>query len=380
MPNRSGIKRSSSVSEIDDVFNDNDGNDNDNDTANNDTETTKGATQSKSRAKKIKSCLKQNTANNCDAIWRVSASASASNQLSELSQEAIDVINSVAENCNNRVTEEEDDISTLKSRVIEMSVIIDSQANEIKSLNRKIDLIMSLIGIKDSAISSPQQNSATEPAAASNQLESALITNDTAHSIISQNAINDIPADLSHTAETWSDVTRKTNTIIKSKIMNSNLCHSVVSAMYVEQRQKDLRANSFVVSGLPVEHDIDDETKVKRICKQSLNIDIDANVTKVKRIGKPSADKKAQPLLVILKQKDLAQRIINDARLLRQSCSNYIRTNVFINPNLTHAESIAAYQMRCRRRQAKTTQPPITHNNNNNSAMDQSNVYQPANH
>lgn len=294
--------------------------------------------------------------------------------MSQLSQEAIEVINSVAENRNNHVANEEDDISTLKSRVIEMSVIINSQANEIKSLNGKIDLIMSLIGIKGSATSFLQQNYTAEPAA-SNQAENALVTNDNVQTS-SQNTTNHISADLSHATESWSSVTRKVNTDIKGKIMNSNLCHSVVSAMYVEQRQKDLRANSFVVSGLPIEHDIDDETKIKHICKQNLNIDIDANITKVKRIGKPSPGR-TQPLLVLLKHKDQAQRIINNARLLRQSCSNYIRTNVFINPNLTHAESIAAYQIRCRRRQARTAQPSTTHNSDNSNAMDQSNVNQP---
>ena len=365
MPNRSGIKRPSSDSENDDIFDDND-----NSIANNDNATANCTTQSKSKSKKIKPCSKQNAAN----ASNVTTSANASNQLSELSQEAVDIINSIAENRSNSVANEEDDISTLKSRIIEMSVIIDSQANEIKSLNTKIDIIMSLIGIKGTVIPSLQQNSTAEPAAASDHPESALMTNNNEQAI-SQN--NDISADLSNAADTWSNVTRKTSTVIKSKIMNSNLCHSVVSAMYVEQRQKDLRANSFVVSGLPAEHDIDDETKIKRICKQNLNIDIDANVTKIKRIGKPRPGK-TQPLLVILKRRDQAQHIINSARLLRQSSSNYIRSNVYINANLTHAEAIAAYQMRCQKRQAKTAQPSTTHDSDNNNAMDQSNVNQPA--
>ena len=135
-------------------------------------------------------------------------------------------------------------------------------------------------------------------------------------------------------------------------VTNSTLCQSVVSAVYVEQHRKDQRSNSFIMTGLPVEHDIDDDTKVKHICKTNLNIDIDTNVVKVKRIGTLRPDK-IQPVVVTLKHKDVAQDIIKKARLLRNSLSEYIRASVFINPNLTKAESAAAYELRCKRRQSK---------------------------
>ena len=42
----------------------------------------------------------------------------------------------------------------------------------------------------------------------------------------------------------------------------------------------------------------------------------------------------------------------SNARRLRQSSDDFIRQNVFINTNLTRAESKAAYELRCRRRAA----------------------------
>ena len=51
-----------------------------------------------------------------------------------------------------------------------------------------------------------------------------------------------------------------------------------------------------------------------------------------------------------MKSADQAKTIISSARRLRQSTVPLIRDNVFINANLTKAEALAAYQIRCRHR------------------------------
>ena len=73
---------------------------------------------------------------------------------------------------------------------------------------------------------------------------------------------------------------------------------------------------------------------------------------------------------MILKDKTLAQEIINKARLLRQSSSNYTRQSIFINPNLTRAEATAAYLIRCQKRQSKLleTRPSQISANSTNTA------------
>ena len=55
-------------------------------------------------------------------------------------------------------------------------------------------------------------------------------------------------------------------------------------------------------------------------------------------------------LLVSLSSADDAAFLINNARMLRQSKSDFVRSNIYINADLTPAESLAAYEARCSRR------------------------------
>jgi hypothetical protein len=64
--------------------------------------------------------------------------------------------------------------------------------------------------------------------------------------------------------------------------------------------------------------------------------------SKKKRLGIPQPNK-PQPLLVVLRSVDYAQQIIDNAKRLRKSADPEIRRQVFINRNLTRAESEAAY-------------------------------------
>lgn len=277
----------------------------------------------------------------------------ASQQLSNLSQEAIDIINSIATNPDQHMPVEEDNnISQLKIHVSELSEIIKSQANEIKSLKARINLIMSFIGINTSSLKAlPDLKNLSNDHNEQNALEPSSKDEVPTNDIDGNHTLT--PHDMN--TEAWSTINKKTNTKVTNNIMKSNLCQSVVSAMYVDQRQKDQRANSFVISGLPSEDDVDDKVKVKHICRYDLKTDNEPEILKVRRIGNPSPGK-IQPLLVILKQKIQAQEIVAKARMLRNSSSDYTRTNIYINPNLTRAESAAAYQLRCQRRHNKTLQ------------------------
>lgn len=122
---------------------------------------------------------------------------------------------------------------------------------------------------------------------------------------------------------------------------------SIVAAVYLDQREKDRRASSFIISGLPVSNQLSDQTIVAELCSTEFSVQVE--VTNTKRLGQPSANK-IQPLLVNLKNAEQAKNIISSARKLRQSSVPHIKDNVFINANLTKAEATAAYELRCRHR------------------------------
>jgi hypothetical protein len=138
-----------------------------------------------------------------------------------------------------------------------------------------------------------------------------------------------------------------------SKHELSKFRQSMVAAVYVDQRDKDRRATSFIITGLLPSPSFTDQQIVTDLCSNEFNLQV--NIASTKRLGKTSASlssssTKTQPLLVNLKNPDHTKTIISSARRLRQSTASVIRDNVFINPNLTKAEAAAAYELRCRRR------------------------------
>lgn len=234
----------------------------------------------------------------------------------------------------------------LENQVKTLSVTVQKQTSEIENLKSQISFILSYIGIDESIrLKLPLSIKANTPMMnhVSDGSDSSTIER-TDNANVSTSVNNNSAAD--NLCMTTNN--SKTN----SPVINgsSTLCQSVVTAMYVDQKQKDRRSNTFIITGLPVENDIDDKTKVQKICKMDIGVDIDTNIVNVRRLGKPSTDK-LQPVLVILKEKQLAQQIIQKAKLLRQSSSAYIRQTIYINQNLTRAEATAAYLVRCQRRE-----------------------------
>jgi hypothetical protein len=57
-----------------------------------------------------------------------------------------------------------------------------------------------------------------------------------------------------------------------------------------------------------------------------------------------------QPLLVAFKAAEQANELIASAKSLRRSADSFVRDNIFINRNMSKAESKAAYEQRCKRR------------------------------
>ena len=112
----------------------------------------------------------------------------------------------------------------------------------------------------------------------------------------------------------------------------SQFRQSLVAAVYIDQRDRDSHASSFIVSGLPTSTDHSDKSIVTDLCSNEFNVQVD--IVNTKRLGKASSSStKVQPLLINVKNADHAKQIISSVRRLRQSTVYLVRDNVFINPN-----------------------------------------------
>jgi len=82
-------------------------------------------------------------------------------------------------------------------------------------------------------------------------------------------------------------------------------------------------------------------------------LNLKANIIHCKRLGKHIASK-IRPMLVTFDSVECAAACMEKAKLLRKSTNDSVREHVHINRDLTKAQAQAAYEMRCRRRDAMT--------------------------
>ena len=149
----------------------------------------------------------------------------------------------------------------------------------------------------------------------------------------------------------------------------TSIRQAVVAAVYVDQAEKNRRASSLIVSGLPATTEKSDRDIVVDLCHKELGVKPEVIVTK--RLGQPKAGK-VQPLLVHIKQPDDAKLIVSRAKSLRRSADCFVKANVYINENLTKAEAQAAYEVRCRRRQLRANKTSYAERANQHSVSDDS--------
>lgn len=140
----------------------------------------------------------------------------------------------------------------------------------------------------------------------------------------------------------------------RTSVGRATMAAAAVAAVYCEEAERNRRATSMIVSGLPVNSVVDDKVAVVDLCRTHLGTNID--VAHTKRLGRLLPDR-VQPLLVALNSSAAVQQVLTVARRLRQSSDTYIRDRVYINPNRTKAESEAAFRERESRRQAAARRP-----------------------
>jgi len=135
----------------------------------------------------------------------------------------------------------------------------------------------------------------------------------------------------------------------------TTLRDAVATAVCADQRDRERRAKSVVVSGLAPSPDSDDATNFRRLCMFEFGIDIQVIRARRLGLGGDSGDR-IRPLLIGLQSAEDADLLMKKAKLLRRSTDESVRNTVFINRNLSKIEARLAYEERCRRRQRLATQ------------------------
>jgi len=115
----------------------------------------------------------------------------------------------------------------------------------------------------------------------------------------------------------------------------------VLTAVHSELRSKQSRERNIVITGLCRSNTIQDKDLVLKLLFEELGF-VDVSIIQCKRLGQSltTGEGRPQPFRIILQSAVVARDILATARSLRQSTDDHIRTNVFINPDLTESEAV----------------------------------------
>ena len=237
------------------------------------------------------------------------------------------------------------EISHLKKAIDELSTVVQNQQRTISNLTNKLKFVLSFLDITDAEPESADSR-ATVPS-----INTDMNNSDTDNDSISTNAIvSDItsqqPNQSAGQPVNYASVITS-NRLAGGSGQPNNLHEAVVSAMYADQRARERRAKSVVVSGLAPSQDSNDVVTFQRLCM--LEFGVDPAITYTRRLGRTD-DNRIRPLLVGLQSADDVLNLLNHAKNLRRSANEVTRKNVFINKNMTKVEARLAYEDRCRRR------------------------------
>lgn len=246
----------------------------------------------------------------------------------KLSQTVIDVIDQVASGrsassdclCNESQGSLEEKVSTL-------SLTVERQQHEIADLKAQIEFMLSALGWS----SLPSSTGSTDQSEPTNPTPGQTDTSDFQPAAV-------------HSDRLWSEVARR------PARAQQRLRDAIVAAVYNDQQRQNSRATNLVVSGLPPSTSVNDTSSFTDLIRNEMGLIID--IAGCKRLGRPVMGK-IQPLLVHFKSVGHADQVMALAKRLRQSTNEMVRKTIFINRHLTPAQSRAAYEDRCRRRQTQ---------------------------
>ena len=135
-----------------------------------------------------------------------------------------------------------------------------------------------------------------------------------------------------------------------SKVQSKPVIKSVLKAVHVDLIDKQRRAKNVIFSGLRPSASVPDAELFQTLCFDYLGLHLD--VPFCRRMGKVM-DGRVQPLLVAFHDEEAAQSVLKVAKQLRNSADAYTSSNVYINRDLTKAESAAEYESRQSKRKRR---------------------------
>ena len=223
---------------------------------------------------------------------------------------------------------------SLQEQVSQLLATVQAQHECIDSLKCKLSFVMSFLDIPDAS------NNAVTTSTSSPLTTSSRVVPDEppvqaaaphAASISYANAVG-VPGN----AQTSQSARQPTN-----------FRQLVSTALAEERRERDRRAKSVIIMGLPSSSDVNDKTAVQQLCSTELGVEL--SVAYTRRLGVET--QRARPLLVGLQSEQDAAHLLERAKGLRRSSDETVRRSIYINPNLSPEESRLAYEARCRRRE-----------------------------
>lgn len=235
------------------------------------------------------------------------------------------------------------DVGALRQEVGALKETVQRHEQTIAVLEHRINDLLSAFGLPSASTIAMSSALDSASATAASSTGSAVTANNPSQQ---QQLLPDGASSQSSSDQPWSVVDRH------RRLSPKTIQESIIAAVYVDKAASDRRAVSFIVTGLPPSSSSTDTDIVTHLCETEIGVR--PVVTATKRLGRPSADR-IQPLLVHTNNAGDAQQITRQAKRLRQSNNILVRNSVFINCNLTKAEALAGYEIRCRRRHALAT-------------------------
>ena len=217
---------------------------------------------------------------------------------------------------------------------------IEKQQTIIENLERKLDSVLSFMGISHAAVDTVTGNTNSENNALEHESQDMdVVTTDS-------------------TSSSYATVASRVPVSATASVQPRSLSDAVVTAFYREQLSKDRRSKSVIVNGFLESSAGSDRERFTQLC--STELQVDPNVVYVKRIGSGTSQGQGhgqgqgrpRPLLVAVRTSDEAATLVERSKAVDRSTADQGMRSVYINPNLSKAESKAAYEERCRRRSA----------------------------
>ena len=117
----------------------------------------------------------------------------------------------------------------------------------------------------------------------------------------------------------------------------------------MERQKIDLNKKNLVIAGIAENNSAaEDMEAVKTLIEEEL--DVVAEIEKVVRCGREKSNDPDKPrfLKLLMKTQDNRKKILQNAKNLRNSTDEHIKSKVYISPDLTKKQQLAAKNLRDR--------------------------------